>query len=90
MFTTSTGTPFSPRNFFRDFQEQAELAGLPRIRFHDLWHTAISFMMSNGIPPAVVQAIVGHSSPILTLGVYTHINTDDQTEAAEKISGLFA
>jgi integrase len=73
MFTTSSGTPFSPRYFYRDFEEQIEAAGLPKIRFHDLGHTAISFMMSQGIPPAVVQAIVGLSSPILTLGVYTHI-----------------
>jgi len=90
MFTTGNGTPFSPRNFFRDFQEQSESAGLPRIRFHDLRHTAVSFMISMGIPPSVVQNIVGHSSPILTLSTYTHINVNDQTEAAEKMGKLFS
>lgn len=90
MFTTGNDTPFSPRNFFRDFQEQAEKAGLPRIRFHDLRHTAVSLMMSQGVPPSVVQAIVGHSSPILTLSTYTHINVNDQFEAAEKMGSLFA
>ena len=88
MFTTGNGTPFSPRNFYRDFKEQSEAAGLPSIRFHDLRHTTISLMMSQGIPPSVVQAIVGHSSPLLTLGVYTHISTDMQNEAAEKMNAV--
>lgn len=90
MFTTGNDTPFSPRNFFRDFQEQSEAAGLPRIRFHDLRHTSVSFMIAMGIPPSVVQNIVGHSSPILTLSTYTHINVNDQFEAADKMGKLFA
>jgi integrase len=91
MFTTGNGTPFSPRNFFRDFQEEAEKANLPRIPFHNLRHTAISFMINYlHIPPSVVQAIAGHSSPILTLSVYTHSNSDNQNEAAERMNGLFA
>jgi integrase len=88
MFTTGNGTPFSPRNFYRDFKEQTAAAGLPSIRFHDLRHTAITLMISQGVSPAVVQAIVGHSSPALTLGVYTHISTNMQTEAAAKMNEL--
>jgi integrase len=90
MFTTGNGTPFSPRNFFRDFQQQAAKADLPRIPFHNLRHTAISFMINYlKIPPQVVQQIAGHASPLLTLSVYTHSNSDMQAEAVERMNGLF-
>jgi integrase len=89
MFTTGNGTPFSPRNFFRDFKEQIEKAGLPQIRFHDLRHTAVSYLTSLGVPPAVVQGIVGHSSALLTLDVYTHTTPQMQDEAMEKMGELF-
>lgn len=88
MFTTGNGTPFSPRNFYRDFEKNTKESGLPKIKFHELRHTSISLMMSMGVPPAVVQSIVGHASPILTLSVYTHMNTDDQTNAAKKMDDL--
>jgi integrase len=90
MFTTSNGTPFSPRNFFRDFKEQTESAGLPSTTFHSMRHFAISEMMSQGIAPSIVQAIVGHASPLLTLGVYTHISTSMQNEAAEKMNAVLS
>ena len=88
MFTTSNGTPFSPRNFFRDFKESSSKAGLPEIRFHDLRHTTVSILIGMGVPPSVVQSIVGHTSPLLTLSVYTHMTTSMQNEAAEKMNNL--
>ena len=45
LFETSVGTPFSPRNFFRDFKDQSRAAGLPEIRFHDLRHFAVSYLI---------------------------------------------
>jgi len=90
LFTTGNGTPFSPRNLFRDFKEQTRTAGLPDIRFHDLRHQAVSFMINVlKIPPSVAQSIVGHASPLLTLGVYTHTSTEIQMDAAERMGELF-
>lgn len=90
LFETGNGTPFSPRNFFRDFKEQSEAAGLPEIRFHDLRHFAVSYMINElKIPPKVVQAIVGHSTVNLTLSVYSHSTTDQQDEAMEKMGAAF-
>ena len=40
LFTTSYGRLVSPRNLLRHFHLALERAGLPRIRFHDLRHTA--------------------------------------------------
>jgi integrase len=40
IFTNSFGGPIIPRNLLRDFYKLIKAAGLPRIRFHDLRHTA--------------------------------------------------
>lgn len=91
LFVTGNNTPFSPRNFLRDFKEQTETAGLPEIRFHDLRHFAVSFLINElKIPPKVVQGIIGHTTVNLTLSVYTHSTTAQQDEAMEKMSGAFA
>jgi len=55
-------------------------AGLPGLRFHDLRHTAISRMVSSGIPIPAVMKVVGHLNLDETLG-YSH-TTPDETQAA--------
>lgn len=91
MFVTANNTPFSPRNFVRHFKEQSELAGLPEIRFHDLRHFAVSYLINElKIPPKVVQSIIGHTTVNLTLQIYSHSTTDQQDEAMEKMSEAFS
>lgn len=91
LFVTSNNTPFNPRNFVRDFKSQTKEAGLPEIRFHDLRHFAVSFLINElKIPPKVVQDIIGHATINLTMTVYSHSNTDQQSEAMEKMGNAFA
>lgn len=91
LFVTSANTPFSPRNFLRDFKEQSKAAGLPEIRFHDLRHFAVSFLINElKIPPKVVQGIIGHTTINLTMTVYAHSTTDQQDEAMEKMGAAFS
>ena len=44
---------------------------MPRIRFHDIRHTAASIMLSHNEAPVRVAAILGQSSAIL-LETYAH------------------
>ncbi len=90
LFVTANNTPFSPRNFLREFKKQSESAGLPDIRFHDLRHFAVTYLINQGIPPSVVQAIVGHSTPWLTLNTYTHIKANDQNHVVSELDKLLA
>lgn len=48
-------------------------AGLPRIRFHDLRHTAATLMLREGIRPKVVQEILGHGRMSVMLDIYRHV-----------------
>jgi integrase len=59
-------------------------AGLPKMRFHDLRHSAVTILLKMGVPPHVVQEIAGHSDIRITLGVYGHVLPGQQGDAMQK------
>jgi integrase len=63
-------------------------AGLPRIRFHDLRHSAATLLLSMGVHPKVVQELLGHSQISMTMDIYSHVLPSMQKEAMEKINTL--
>ncbi len=63
-------------------------AGLPRIRFHDLRHTAASLLLMLGDNPKVVQERLGHARVEVTLNTYSHVLPTMQKEAAKKLDKL--
>ena len=90
IFETSNRTPFSYRNFVANFKKESEKLGLPEIRFHDLRHFSVSYLINElKIPPKVVQDIIGHATINLTMEVYNHTTTDQQNEAMEIMSRNF-
>jgi integrase len=73
IFTSKVGTPLSSPNVLQEFKALLEVAGLRKIRFHGLRHTAASLMLNHGIPALVVSKILGHSKPSTTLDIYGHL-----------------
>jgi hypothetical protein len=65
-------------------------AGLPRIRFHDLRHTAATLMLANGEHPKIVQERLGHSDGSMTLNRYSHVTMDMQRDAADRPAKLLS
>ncbi|MGW8249324.1 MAG: tyrosine-type recombinase/integrase [Anaerolineales bacterium] len=63
-------------------------ANLPRIRFHDLRHTAASLMLNHGVPVIVVSKILGHAKPSTTMDIYGHLIHEMQSEAAKIMDEL--
>jgi integrase len=63
--------------------------GLPRLRTHDLRHTAATLMFQMGVHPKVVQEQLGHSSISTTLDLYSHVIEGMHRDAAERLDGLF-
>jgi len=88
IFTSSVGTPGDPSNLRKDFRRVLQDAGLPKIRFHDLRHTAASLMLNNGVPPIVVSKRLGHSKPSTTINTYGHLYVEMQNEAARIMDDL--
>ena len=58
-------------------------AGLPRIRFHDLRHTAATLMLGRGVHPKIVSEVLGHSTIGITLDLYSHVTPTMQRAAAQ-------
>ena len=85
VFTTRTGRPLEPRNIVRAFKALLIRAGLPDTRFHDLRHSAMTFMAVEKVPVEVAQRILGHSAPLLTARVYRHVLDEEKRLAAEAI-----
>ena len=64
------------------FKRLLEAAGLPRIRFHDMRHTAATQMLANGVDLLTVSKRLGHSKPSITLDIYAHSVPGLQEKAA--------
>jgi integrase len=88
IFPCSVGSPGDPSNLRIDFNHVLARAGLSKIRFHDLRHTAASLMLNHNVPLIVVSKILGHSKPSITLDIYGHLIYDLQGEASEIMDKL--
>ena len=88
IFPSPIGTPLDPSNVVKAYKRSLEKAGLPKLRFHDLWHTAATLMLQEDINPKIVQERLGHSDISLTLNTYSHVLPHMQEEAVEKMDEL--
>src|SRR5262249_15529079 len=73
---------------FDGFVPLLQKAGLPLIRFHDLRHTAATFLLLQGVHPKVVSEMLGHASVGITLDLYSHVLPNMQKEATEALDRL--
>ncbi|HLZ70486.1 MAG TPA: site-specific integrase [Dehalococcoidia bacterium] len=90
IFTTAIGTPIERGNILRrSFWPLLEQAGLPRIRFHDLRHTAATILLADGENVKAVQERLGHAAAAMTLDVYGHVLPGFQRAVAERLDRLF-
>src|SRR5680860_441472 len=83
VFATGEGEPLRHRNLVRrHFKRILERAGLSEdVRLYDLRHSCATLLLASGVNPKIVQEILGHSSPMLTLAVYSHVTPNMQQDA---------
>ena len=71
IFCTRTGQPYHPRVVQRAFARALTSAKLPKhFTPHALRHTYASILIAEGVNPAYVQRMLGHSSIKLTVDLY--------------------
>jgi integrase len=92
VFPNTVGKPMDGMNLLHyHFQPLLKRAGLPRIRFHDLRHTAATLLLDRGVNPKIVSEMLGHASISITLDTYSHVlPTMQQSAAAEMDAALAA
>lgn len=81
VFANWYGRYLAPGHTNMRFHKLLEQAGLPRIRIHDLRHSAASLLiLVLKAPPKLVQELLGHSSLDMTMDIYTHADESQQRE----------
>ena len=84
VFCGLLGDFFNPNYLLRVFKKILEDAGLPRMRFHDLRHSAATILLSMNVHPKVVQEMLGHSTISMTLDTYSHVLPSMQKDIVER------
>jgi integrase len=89
VFASSEGTPIDMHNVERRvFEKCLRLAGLRKIRFHDIRHTFASLLIQNGAPLAYVKDQLGHSSIKVTVDIYGHLVPGANRQEMNKLPSL--
>lgn len=89
VFPNSIGKPLEFGNVLRrNYWPLLKRANLPRIRFHDLRHTAATLLLRAGVHPKIVSEMLGHSAISITLDTYSHVLPDMQREAVDALQRI--
>lgn len=89
VFPNAIGKPMDAWSVLsRSFRPLLEQAGLPRMRFHDLRHTAATLLLTQGVHAKVVSEMLGHSTIGMTLDIYSHVLPDLQQQAVTAMEHL--
>jgi len=76
--------PEKPFEFKKLWAAALEQSGLTNFRFHDLRHTAASYLMMNGASLHETAEILGHKD-LATTRRYAHLSTEHKKNVAERI-----
>jgi integrase len=89
MFTSPKGGMLRAMNWRRRIWDPlCEQAGVGRLTPHEARHSAASLMIASGADVRTVAGALGHSSPVVTLSVYSHLFDDRLDDVAERIDAL--
>jgi integrase len=88
VFTTGIGTPLDARGVIRAFDRILKDAGLPKIRFHDLRHSAATLLLAQGVSPRYVSELLAHSSVSFTMQTYAHVLDQTKREVAAQMDAI--
>ncbi|HEY9283353.1 MAG TPA: site-specific integrase [Pyrinomonadaceae bacterium] len=79
-----TALVFPQRDLKKSFAGACAAAGITDLRWHDLRHTAIMWMLEAGMPESEVMKVTGHSN-YTTFMRYVSLNRDRTRRAAEML-----
>jgi len=86
VFTTAEGQLIDPSNLRqRVYEPSLRLAGLRKMRIHDLRHTFASLLINQGENLKYVQQQLGHASITTTVDRYGHLMPDAHIGASQRL-----
>lgn len=77
-----------PEYVSRRFDKLLRENGLPKIRFHDLRHSAASLLLELGFSLKDIQEWLGHSDIATTANIYSHLQYKSKVEMVEEAGSI--
>ena len=84
--STRTGKPLC--DVRKPFFEACDKAKIKGLRFHDLRHTAATWMVMAGVDLVTVSEVLGHSDIKMTLR-YAHPTPENRRRAVDALAAVF-
>lgn len=82
VWPSKVGTALGHRNLLRHLYRLCEEAGIRRVSFHTLRHSAATLMLAQGVPERVIMDVLGHSTLAMIVR-YQHVNDALRDQAAD-------
>ena len=80
--------PSAHSTYARKMSQHAQMAGVKRIRLHDLRHSNASLLIEMGFSAVLISERLGHENVTTTLNIYSHLFPSKQSEVAERLEKL--
>ena len=79
-----TGEPAKNSSYDTHLYKLCDEAGIERFCMHSLRHTYATRAIESGMPPKVLQKLLGHKSIKTTMDRYVHVTDDSMTSAVRQ------
>jgi integrase len=83
VFTDEIGVQLTPKAATNGFARLARKAGISTTSLHSTRHTAATHLIAGGIDVTTAAAILGHSTPTVTLSIYSHVVEGNESAAMD-------
>ena len=78
-----TGLPAKNSSYDTHLYKLCDEAGIKRFCMHALRHTYATRAIERGVPPKVLQQLLGHASIQTTMDRYVHVTNDSLQDAVQ-------
>lgn len=78
---TGVGMPAKSSSYDTHLYKLCQEAGIKPFSMHALRHTFATRAIERGVPPKVLQQLLGHASIKTTMDTYVHVSDDSKLEA---------
>jgi integrase len=85
VYTNANGKPFNHSSLTYHLDALCKRTGMRRITWHTLRHTFASHLAMKGVPLNIVQALLGHSTIVMTMR-YAHVAPSTMRAAVELLN----
>ena len=87
-FVFGGNRPFVETTTERVFKKACEIAGVKKIRMHDIRHSCASLLISKGINIVAVSKRLGHKNIEQTLNTYSHMMPNDAKKMVDALERI--